>query len=74
MVRRRGFHPHRHTLLRFEGKKRGHMRILEYMQNHGYEQLVACHDPSVGLKAFIAIYDTSLGPALGGVRLWPWRR
>jgi leucine dehydrogenase len=34
--------------------------------------LVACHDPSVGLKAFIAIYDTSLGPALGGVRVWPY--
>jgi len=48
------------------------MRILEYMQSHGYEQLVACHDPSVGLNAFIAIYDTSLGPALGGVRLWPY--
>ena len=50
------------------------MQILEYMQNHGYEQLVACHDPSVGLKAFIAIYDTSLGPALGGVRLWPYKQ
>jgi leucine dehydrogenase len=48
------------------------MQILEYMQGHGYEQLVACHDPSVGLKAFIAIYDTTLGPALGGVRLWPY--
>lgn len=36
------------------------MRILEYRQDHGYEQLVACHDPAVGLKAFIAIYDTSL--------------
>src|SRR5438105_327791 len=52
--------------------RRGHMRILEHMETHGYEQLVACHDPSVGLKAFIAIYDTSLGPALGGVRLWPY--
>jgi leucine dehydrogenase len=48
------------------------VQILGYMQDHGYEQLVACHDPSVGLKAFIAIYDTSLGPALGGVRLWPY--
>ncbi len=53
-------------------RKRGCMRILEYMQSHGHEQVVACHDPSVGLKAFIAIYDTSLGPALGGARLWPY--
>src|SRR5438105_8818833 len=52
--------------------RRGHMRILEHMETHGYEQLVACHDPSVGLKAFIAIYDRSLGPALGGVRMWPY--
>lgn len=48
------------------------MRILESMQDQGHEQLLVCHDPSVGLRAFIAIYDTSLGPALGGVRLWPY--
>ena len=49
------------------------MRLLEYIEQHGYEQVVACHDPSVGLKAFIAIYDTRLGPALGGVRMWPYK-
>ena len=30
-----------------------------------------CHEPSVGLKAFIAVHDTTLGPACGGVRIWP---
>jgi len=49
------------------------MRLLEYIEQHGYEQVVACHDSSVGLKAFIAIYDTRLGPALGGVRMWPYK-
>ena len=47
------------------------MNILEYMQRYEYEQLLLCHEPSVGLKAFIAIHDTTLGPACGGVRIWP---
>ncbi|HEX3801921.1 MAG TPA: Glu/Leu/Phe/Val dehydrogenase dimerization domain-containing protein [Solirubrobacteraceae bacterium] len=32
------------------------------------EQLVLCQDDSVGLRAVIAIDDTTLGPGLGGVR------
>ncbi|MDE3130494.1 MAG: Glu/Leu/Phe/Val dehydrogenase [Acidobacteriota bacterium] len=32
------------------------------------EQLVLCHDDALGLRAVIAIDDTTLGPALGGVR------
>ena len=47
------------------------MKIAEYMETYGHEQLVVCNDPSVGLKAFIAIHDTTLGPACGGVRIWP---
>ena len=48
------------------------MEIQEYMQKHGHEQLVLCSEPSVGLRAFIAIHDTTLGPAVGGVRIWPY--
>jgi len=33
------------------------------------EQLILCHDESAGLRAAIAIDDTTLGPAVGGVRL-----
>lgn len=33
------------------------------------EQLVLCRDDAVGLRAVIAIDDTTLGPGLGGVRL-----
>lgn len=47
------------------------MEILEYMETHGHEQLLVCHEPSVGLKAFIAIHDTTLGPGCGGLRIWP---
>jgi len=38
----------------------------------GHEQVVHCHNPVTGLKAIIAIHDTTLGPALGGLRMWPY--
>lgn len=38
----------------------------------GHEQVVFCHDPQSGLKAIIGIHDTTLGPALGGTRLWSY--
>jgi leucine dehydrogenase len=47
------------------------MKILEYMETHGHEQLLVCHEPSQGLRAFIAIHDTTLGPGCGGLRVWP---
>ena len=47
------------------------MDILDYMQAQGHEQLVVCSEPSVGLRGFIAIHDTTLGPAVGGLRIWP---
>ena len=47
------------------------MRIAEYMERYGHEQLSVWTDPAAGLRAFIAIHNTSLGPALGGVRIWP---
>ena len=50
------------------------MEVLQYMKQHGHEQLVVCSDPSVGLQAFIAIHDTTLGPAAGGVRIWPYEK
>ncbi|NLW16441.1 MAG: Glu/Leu/Phe/Val dehydrogenase [Firmicutes bacterium] len=46
------------------------MRIFELLEQYDYEQLVFCQDKSTGLKAIIAIHDTTLGPALGGTRFW----
>ncbi len=31
-----------------------------------------CRDAPSGLRSIIAIHDTTLGPALGGVRMWPY--
>ncbi|MGY6558581.1 MAG: Glu/Leu/Phe/Val dehydrogenase dimerization domain-containing protein [Nitritalea sp.] len=38
----------------------------------GHEQLVMCYDAPTGLKAIIGIHNTTLGPALGGTRMWPY--
>ncbi len=48
------------------------MKIFNYMESHDYEQLVICQDKTSGLKAIIAIHDTTLGPALGGTRMWTY--
>jgi leucine dehydrogenase len=44
--------------------------ILEQLSQSGHKKVVFCNDPTTGLKAIIAIHDTTLGPALGGVRMW----
>jgi leucine dehydrogenase len=44
--------------------------FVEYMQANGHRELAVWTDPDAGLKAFIAIHDTTLGPALGGTRIW----
>jgi valine dehydrogenase (NAD+) len=38
----------------------------------GHEQVAFCHDKATGLRAIISIYTTSLGPALGGTRFYPY--
>lgn len=48
------------------------MKIFESLAKHDYEQLVFCQDEQSGLKAIIAIHDTTLGPALGGTRMWTY--
>lgn len=47
---------------------------FELISSHGdHEQMVYCHNKEVGLKAIIAIHNTTLGPALGGTRMWNYR-
>ena len=38
----------------------------------GLVQVLFCNDPVTGLQAIIAIHDTTLGPALGGTRMYPY--
>lgn len=41
----------------------------EFMQ---HEKVSFFHDAQTGLKAIIAIHNTTLGPALGGCRMWAY--
>ena len=44
--------------------------MMDANQFKGHEQVVYLHDKSTGLKAFIAVHDTTLGPGAGGCRMW----
>ena len=46
--------------------------IFERVSKTNHEQVVYCNDESTGLKAIIAIHNTTLGPALGGCRMYPY--
>lgn len=48
------------------------MKLFETMDKYDYENVVLCQDKTSGLKAIIAIHDTTLGPALGGCRMWTY--
>jgi leucine dehydrogenase len=48
------------------------VQVFERLAEYRYEQLVFCHDKATGLRAIIAIHDTTLGPALGGCRMYPY--
>lgn len=46
--------------------------VLGRMEKHDHEEVLFCYDRPTGLKAIIAIHNTTLGPALGGTRMWPY--
>ncbi|MCS7176688.1 MAG: leucine dehydrogenase [Candidatus Kapabacteria bacterium] len=48
------------------------MALFDTLAAEGHEQVIFCWEPTVRLRAIIAIHDTTLGPALGGVRMWPY--
>lgn len=48
------------------------MLSFETLYSMGHEEVVFFSDPSCGLKAIVAIHNTTLGPALGGTRMWPY--
>ncbi|MCR8559800.1 leucine dehydrogenase [Mucilaginibacter sp. BJC16-A38] len=47
--------------------------IFSQLEAFGHKKVVFCSDPDTGLKAIIAIHDTTLGPALGGTRMWAYK-
>ncbi|SDH51810.1 leucine dehydrogenase [Alteribacillus persepolensis] len=48
------------------------MKVFSKMEQYDYEQVIVCQDKASRLKAMIVIHNTTLGPALGGTRMWPY--
>lgn len=46
------------------------MPIFSHPEFDGHEQVVFSQNQTDGLRSIIAIHDTTLGPALGGCRIW----
>jgi leucine dehydrogenase len=46
--------------------------IFSLLASKDHEQVVFCSDKRSGLRAIIAIHNTTLGPALGGARMWTY--
>lgn len=47
--------------------------VFEHMEEFEHEEVLFLSDKDTHLRAIIAIHDTTLGPALGGVRIWPYK-
>jgi leucine dehydrogenase len=45
--------------------------VISQMSSMDHDQILFCSDNQTGLKAIIAIHDTTLGPALGGTKCGP---
>nr|NIR60000.1 amino acid dehydrogenase [Gammaproteobacteria bacterium] len=48
------------------------MSVFQQDDFDGHEQVAFFQDDDTGLRAIIAVHNTNLGPALGGVRMWPY--
>jgi len=46
--------------------------VIEEINVPGYEKVIHAVNATEGLNCFIAIHDTTLGPALGGTRIFPY--
>jgi len=48
------------------------MDLFARLTRLGHEQVVFWQDEASGLRAIVAIHNTTLGPALGGTRMYPY--
>lgn len=47
-----------------------HIDVSAHPEFDHHRTVLKAADPATGLRAFIAVHDTTLGPALGGCRYW----
>ena len=50
-------------------KPAGAVKAFAYAERWGHEEIVIVRDAASGLRAIIALHDTTLGPAIGGTRM-----
>lgn len=48
-------------------------QLISEIEKRGHEQVTVFNYPEMGLKAIVAIHNTTLGPALGGCRMRPYQ-
>jgi leucine dehydrogenase len=48
------------------------MLLFETVREMGHEQVLFCHGKNPDIRAIIAIHNTTLGPAMGATRLFPY--
>ncbi|MBI1807168.1 MAG: Glu/Leu/Phe/Val dehydrogenase [Ignavibacteria bacterium] len=48
------------------------MNLFKEIEQKDHEQVIFCSDKRSNLRAIIAIHNTTLGPALGGARMWTY--
>jgi leucine dehydrogenase len=46
--------------------------LFDLLQQQDAEMLYVFQEKTSGLKAIVAIHDMTLGPAAGGIRMWPY--
>ena len=56
--------------MKYTAQEKNNNPVIAQMNTYDHEQVVFCQDKATGLKAIIGIHDTTLGPALGGTRMW----
>ncbi|MEX0584685.1 MAG: Glu/Leu/Phe/Val dehydrogenase dimerization domain-containing protein [Natronospirillum sp.] len=49
------------------------MTVFAHPEFDHHQHVSFCHDPVTGLRAIVAIHNTKLGPALGGIRMFPYQ-
>ncbi|MFN3701751.1 MAG: Leu/Phe/Val dehydrogenase [Alphaproteobacteria bacterium] len=47
-----------------------HIDVSAHPEFFGHKIVLKAVDPASGLRAFIAVHDTTIGPSLGGCRFW----
>jgi len=48
------------------------MKVFQHLVKMGHERVLLCSNPEIGLRAIIAVHSTTLGPGLGGTRMYPY--